>query len=204
MLAVMGDVHGHFSEMARRIAELPDEVELVIQIGDLGLWPEGPPYRAPRWVVPTKPVRYIRGNHDYEPWLVDLEVPTEQRVNLTFVPSGWIEELDGRLIGFLGGADSVIDREWRTEDVDWWPSERVTFEQLDRVTALGKLDLLITHTPPASVVRAMWGFEPCISARLVEKAWEETGYPPLVCGHMHKHLVYDQVRVLDILEVTLI
>lgn len=197
MLAVIGDVHGEFQALRDVLEQLPDDVKEVLQVGDFGLWPVFPYPAMPR------SLRWIRGNHEYEPAIRDLCVPTEVAPGCTFMPSGWIEQIDGRLIGFLGGGDSP-DRDERLPGLDWWPTEAVTRDQVEQVCCLGPLDLLLTHVPPASVVRTWFGYSARPSELLVQEAWERTGFPRLVCGHQHMSLRYDQVTVLDMLEVVLL
>jgi len=192
VISVIGDVHGSVGELIDLVAQVPEDVETFIQVGDLGAFPHLPWKSNPL----PRPVHFIRGNHDYEPDIAHLTTPTEIMHNLIFVPSGWVEEIDGRLVGFLGGADSV-DMPDRTEGKDWWYTERITGAQVTQLGQMGKLDLMITHTPPISVVVAMFGRPGTISDMYVQQAWEAAGMPPLVCGHMHKSVKYHQVRVLD-------
>ena len=178
--------------------QFPAEIETIIQVGDLGVWPEY------NWNIPIpRHVYWIRGNHEYEPDIAHLTEPTEIRPNLTYLPPGWVQEFDGRLVGFLGGGDSV-DMPYRTEGKDWWHTEVVTSEAVDRLAWAGNLDLLVTHVPPISAVTALWGYKGGVSDYRVEQAWEQAGRPPLVCGHMHDSRILGQIRVLDIGEVVLV
>ena len=73
------------------------------------------------------------------------------------------------------------------------------------------LDLLVTHTPPTSVIRANFSSDAHIhfgqpdnwfdtSAVFVDQLLEKFDCP-LVCGHMHKPVIYGKVRILQINEV---
>ena len=120
-------------------------------------------------------------------------------------------------IGILGGADSVMDAMFRRPGDDWWPEEeRIATADVDRLLVNAKnvvgLDVLVTHTPPASITTAMTnGGRPHPSSLLVEAAWRELGgggdNPPLevICGHMHESLQdpLRRVEVLSMLGVTL-
>ncbi len=83
LLCAVGDVHGKFRQMYRIVEELEEqigqEVDLVVQVGDLGVWPDprrvdaatrrhGGAYDAPGWfaacTASPRPTVFIAGNHD--------------------------------------------------------------------------------------------------------------------------------------------
>jgi hypothetical protein len=98
----------------------------------------------------------------------------------------------------LGGADSVHQIELRKAGVDWWPEERVSLDAVNRLRG-ERVDLLVTHTPPASTVLKMGIRTPTQSADRVEYAWRSLGYPPLVCGHHHRRFRDRGVSVIEFL-----
>ena len=175
-------------------------MEAAIQVGDLGLHGDDLG-KTGRGVPPlTRPVYYVTGNHDHEPSYRGITRPTEMAPNLVFVPRGTVLELDGRRIAFLGGGDSVIDRAVRQDGVDWWPEERVTMNDVAQFERVGRVDLLVCHTPPTFVYH-FFGFPPDPSAVAVGQAWQLLGRPPVICGHLHKSQEVGRVRVLGALEV---
>ena len=110
----------------------------------------------------------------------------------------------------------MIDAAWRRLGDDWWPDEeRVTTADVERLLsnarAAGGIDVLMTHTPPASITTIMTDSPPHPSAVLVEEAWRALGGgvddPPveLVAGHMHESWSSERLRVevLPTLGVTL-
>lgn len=200
MIAFIGDVHRAFGRLERIVAELGPSVEAVIQVGDLGLHPDDPAGLIPRL---RRPVYYITGNHDYEPWYRDCSAPAEFAPNLIYVPRGTVLEFGGRRIAFLGGGDSIIDLAERREGIDWWPEERVTEADANRFAEVGPVDLLVTHTPPAFVYSAI-GFRPDPSSRVVERGWKMLGQPPVISGHLHRRREVGRVRLLAELEVLLL
>jgi hypothetical protein len=200
MIAFIGDVHRAFDRFAGAVAELPASVDVAVQVGDFGLHLDdlGPTGAG----VPSldRRVYYITGNHDHEPFYRGISRPTEMAPNLVFVPRGTVLELDGRRIAFLGGGDSVIDRAFRRDDIDWWPEERVTMADVARFEGVGRVDFLVCHTPPAFVYH-FFHFPPDPSAIAVGRAWQILGRPRVICGHMHKSREVGCVRVLDELEI---
>jgi hypothetical protein len=219
MIAFLGDVHDLLAPMRDLLDRLPRQVRAVVQVGDLWVWPEAadvPPLpdgtarevpRRPRdpslhWRRPPRDLLWVDGNH-HPYWLTrGLTAPTRVAPGLTYVPRGTVRPLPGRSgplrVGFLGGADSVEDAFVRRYGDDWWPEEeRVTAADVERLLAnaraAGGVDLLVTHTPPASVTAAMThGRAPHPSAVLVEEAWRALGGGApdapveLVAGHMHQ------------------
>jgi predicted phosphodiesterase len=200
MIAFIGDVHRAFDRLAGAVAELPARVEVAIQVGDLGLHRDDL-HPTGRGVPPlARRVYYITGNHDHEPSYRGIGRPTEMAPNLVFVPRGTVLELDGRRVAFLGGGDSVIDRAERRDGVDWWPEEQVTMADVARFEGVGRVDLLVCHTPPAFIYHFLH-LTPDPSAVAVGQAWQILGRPPVICGHLHKPREVGRVRVLGELEV---
>ena len=238
MIAFIGDVHEELDFFRARIESLPSEVHTIIQVGDIFVWPRGDHilpmpdgtardapqryvHRAFQWERPTRDVCFLDGNH-HQYWLTrGVQLPSTVAPGLRFLPRGTVHLLqgvDGPLrVGILGGADSVVDAVFRRPDVDWWPAEeRIDIADVERLLnnarAVGGLDLLVTHTPPATITHKMTrGGEPHPSSFLVEEAWRALGGgiadPPLelIAGHMHDSWRDSSLRVqvLDILEVTL-
>jgi hypothetical protein len=140
---LIGDVHGKF----KRYREIIRGVPFSIQVGDMGVgfrkikdgevtWSNNPPYEA----MNEGDHRYIRGNHD------NPEVCLRQ--------SHWIP--DGSLVEGMfcvGGAVSV-DKQWRTEGLDWWADEECSYEKLNEIIddyAKIKPDVVISHDCPESI-----------------------------------------------------
>ncbi len=220
MLAFCGDWHGAFGDGIDRVKPFVDEHNAtVIQVGDFGYWPEGP------WVDFPFPVYWIDGNHEYfhnfddlivaedrPNWLVRPVKPlleyteiTELRKNVFYVPRGTVLELDGYLIGFLGGADSV-DQIYRREGISWFREEAIRHQDINKLldnVAGRKLDILVTHTPPDDIVSIALGFKERykhekyrISSRAVQGVWEALGRPYVFCGHMHVKKQYHNCTIL--------
>jgi predicted phosphodiesterase len=200
MIAFIGDVHRAFDRLAWAVACLPLDVDVAIQVGDLGLHSDDLSPTGAGVPPLDRRVYYVTGNHDHEPSYQGISQPTEMAPNLVFVPRGTVLELDGRRIAFLGGGDSVIDRAVRRDDVDWWPEERVTMADVGRFEGVGRVDFLVCHTPPAFIY-PIFHLRPDPSAIAVERAWEILGRPPVICGHLHKPRAVGGVRVLGELEV---
>jgi hypothetical protein len=136
-LRLIGDVHGRVSEYVA----LCQEAEHTVQVGDLGF------RRHYREIVRRlDPVRhrFVPGNHDDYAMLPphalgDFGVHTAAGISLFFVR----------------GAFS-IDGKFRTPQVDWWPEEELSEDQLANALDLYldvKPQLVVTHDCPLSITR---------------------------------------------------
>ena len=204
MLAIVGDVHGCFKAMRDNLLDLPEDA-IIIQVGDFEYWP----HMEKQWKPLPQHVYFVDGNHEYHPALKNITMPTEVWEGLTYVPRGTVMKLDGYIIGFCGGANS-IDWQVRTPGIDWFPEEAVTCDDVNKIQ-VPKLDLLVTHTPPAFMLEkycdpglpSVWGLpygwvDP--SSYPIQWLWERYNKPMLYCGHLHRNLTEKNVRVIKTLE----
>lgn len=194
-VAFLGDIHGFYN----RILEYPwkPAPQLVIQVGDFGFF-HLPTRRCN--VNPPYPVWFIEGNHDsidecrHLARNFTMRRQIDPAKNIYHAPKGWVEEFDGKVIGFLGGAESV-DSHRRVRGANYFPDEGLTVADLyrfnDNLNKLGrkKLDILVTHTPPECIVRSVYGIVNLSgpSSTLVERALDEWRPDLLISGHMHYH-----------------
>lgn len=215
MIAVIGDVHRSFGILEAIISKLPRSVRTVIQVGDLGLTAAdvrmGKARRPALRVPPQKRLYWIDGNwDDYGGLELSARTePTEMLPGIVYMPRGTVLRLDGRRIGFLGGAESIMT-EARYIGQDWWPElEAVKDADVSRLlaqaTVTGGIDLLIAHTPPASATERITGTPAHASAVRVQQAQFALGGVPVIAGHMHcswREEGPPSVIVLDELEAT--
>lgn len=229
MIALLGDIHGDVSVLRSAAAKAKQAgATYLIQVGDLG-WSEG----LVMGVVAERlalPVLAIDGNHEDYGFLATHRHPkggaTAFGHDLTHVHRGEILHLNGLVVAFLGGAESV-DKAFRhtkfsrsegeSGEYLWWEEERITEEDVAPLFAYaGKVDLLVTHTPPTFIIEKhfpasglrMFGIDPNRwedpSSERVEAVWKHLGKPPLVCGHMHRRIEDSGVTILDINQMTFV
>jgi UDP-2,3-diacylglucosamine pyrophosphatase LpxH len=215
MIGMIGDIHAaHMmlqnivkkieahNKMCDDYARPEKKITVIIQVGDYGWYKFSAPWFQK--VVSSIPIYWIEGNHEDFNMLKDYTEVTEVAPNQFFVPRGIVLELDGRRVAFMGGAGSV-DKAYNPM---WSELENITDEQLNRLNTKEKVDLLITHVPPQSVIEkhfdpkdlAAFGLPDTwsdINAWKIQRLWNNYGKPPLVCGHMHKSVVDGNVRILN-------
>lgn len=219
MIAVVGDIHGDFS-MFNAIVQNAKHAgaNTVIQVGDFGVYP-----------TTTKnllayefelPVIFVDGNHEHFEMLEEISKDNPSghvNTNLVFAKRGTQWRIDGKEIGFVGGAASV-DKAFRVTNGWYWSQkEVVTHEHIKPLLdSKVELDLLITHCPPQRTIQKHFNPMALVkhfglpitwrdpSADRIEELWVKKGKPQLYCGHMHRSVTDDKVRILDINEMVLV
>lgn len=215
MIVFIGDLHGN----VQRLEYLDKVVEPGVpffQVGDLGWWESEKPHFEAWGRKAKRKLYWVRGNHeDMRMFPVYSAEPVELCENIVYVPGGYVLELDGKRIGCLGGGASV-DKAWRTPGRDWFFEENILLEEEERAMAWGHVDLMVTHAPPQHVIERhfprenlvrYWGLDYSWTdqnAVIVGKVWANSGRPPIICGHMHKAVADDNVRILDINEAVVL
>lgn len=155
--AVAGDWHGD-TGWALHCLDAADKagITTIFHLGDFGIWPgqDGAKFiqkvqnRASRngqrlFVTP--------GNHEDYSRIDATEVDKDgwqwYRDNVILIPRGHRWEFGGRSFVSLGGANS-IDFEGRTENIDWWAGERITYGDEIRTREGGHADIMLAHEAP--------------------------------------------------------
>jgi hypothetical protein len=207
MIAFLGDVHG-FVELVHNVAGLCAErgVTALIQVGDLGFTADAmTKIRTLEWPMP---VILMDGNHEDFLVLPTMEPGLHELApNCWYVGRGTVVEIDGRMLAFMGGADS-IDKAYRLRSgMHWSGLEVITEDQIARLDHVQRVDLLVTPTPPQSVIDSQFSKHAKLSygvswdwtgesAPRIDRLWERLGKPPVISGHMHETRVGDNFRIL--------
>lgn len=204
-VAVCGDWHGNLAwlrTLAPAITALAPDVTTVVQLGDW--WMDTSASDHIFTDAGIQRVYVTLGNH--EPWgditPLQREYPGEAiRVSTVtwLLPRPARLHIGGHDILSLGGAASV-DREWRTNGIDWWPDENITDAHVAAAIAGGPADVMLTHESPVGTpvrkVREVLrtnplGFpeearlESAVSRKRVSRVWDEVRPDLLMHGHMH-------------------
>jgi Icc-related predicted phosphoesterase len=217
MIAILGDIHGMIEVIVDRFSALTEN-DTVIQVGDFGMYEDmfkSWKQYAKDKVIPRCKIYCIDGNHEDYSIVRNYSKKKVKKIghNLFHVPRGEVLTIEGKRIGFLGGAESV-DKAWRKDGVSWWADESVTAKDVERLIKNAgdeQLDLLVTHAPPADTIAAAfpkinkehWGLPADwidVSANRVNYVNNLLKPKKLVAGHMHKSVIHENVRILDINE----
>ena len=170
-LFYLGDIHGNFNLISKYIDRFGISDAHIVQVGDFGVGfkalhkekRELEMYHH-KLVKNNVTVWAFRGNHDFKPY---FDSDPFGLTNIRLIPDYTVLELCGKRVLCVGGAVSV-DRmprltskqgdvfekngswagfEYKGNE-SWWPDE--VFElDVDKVSAMRDIDIVLTHTAPA-------------------------------------------------------
>ncbi len=145
MIRFIGDVHAEFNRYMAIVNDFEGET---IQVGDFGVG------FAP---VPDLDDRhgFIRGNHDNPVMCRDQNMPWSKN----YIADGWYETVGSPTLFFVGGALS-IDKHLRTEGLNWWRDEELSYGELIQILddyENVKPDVMVTHDCPESIAQQLFG-----------------------------------------------
>jgi hypothetical protein len=207
-VVVAGDWHGNgrwSSYVIRRAAHLlkDETVKIIIHLGDFGFWPGAEKYlqkASEELAGHGLFLLFADGNHEWHDRLDDLHaqaghdgpVPLDDWLErIWHLPRGYRWEWHGIKWLAVGGAGSP-DWQKRVPGTGWWPQEQLTDEQVQRVIAGGKADVLAAHDCPSDFMPELppppywWDLEPCHeSSRRLQQIVDATAPAHVFHGHLH-------------------
>lgn len=165
----IGDTHGKFNDLNRIIKCLPNN--RIIQIGDLGIGFAGYPYTAS---FPAN-FSFIRGNHDN---------PQKCKEHPNYIGEyGTKDEFF-----YISGAFS-IDKDSRTQGIDYWDNEELSHLQLIECVELftkKKSQFVFSHDCPLSIKYELGFFGFDTRTQYAMQQMFECHQPELwIFGHYH-------------------
>ena len=152
LLALIGDVHGHFDVLDALLRRARDEqgVEAAVQVGDFGFYEDRLPARPP-FHFPV-PVYAVCGNHEDHTYLERARregLPARwAEANLIYQPRASVVRLPEVGIGFIGGALHMNQPQRRHG------GNVITPDQADRAAtlfAVERPDIIVSHSCPAGI-----------------------------------------------------
>lgn len=154
-IAIAGDWHGNTGWALRAIAAIPDDVDLLIHLGDFGLMGAG----FDRYLHKINrastardlQIRVLPGNHENYGWIAKQPTDTEGLIDVAerirLYPRGHRFSVANVSFCAVGGAVSV-DQGRRTPGRTWWPNEEVREDEAEAIANGGHVDVLLTHDAP--------------------------------------------------------
>lgn len=218
MILLLGDIHGNWTILEKALGYAHEVgATALIQVGDFGLFPGNEKSFYMTTEYSQVPVYFIDGNHDDCTRWTQYTTVTQlwDGANLWYIPRGTVMDLDERTVAFMGGAASIDKGMREMYGWHWDEKENINSDEINCLitNANGKkIDLLITHCPPNSVIEKH--FDPKNKLRfgvgldwtdpnqqIIENIWVDLGKPNIYSGHMHKKIVGENYRILDINEL---
>ncbi len=206
MIMITGDTHGEKARFCDKF--LPNESEwskndVLIIAGDAGLlYRNDADEQEFLDELEAKPytIAFVDGNHENFPAI--FSYPQEEwmggkihriRRNVIHLMRGQVFTIEGKTFFTFGGAYS-IDRYCRKEGVSYWEEEipspqeyREASENLKR--AGGKVDYIVTHTAPQTVIRMLGKYPDKHDIELtgfLDWVMYETKFTTWYFGHWHE------------------
>lgn len=162
----VGDIHGYWQYLNRFINK--KNPDIILQCGDFGWFPSCHNTKAigkahlnsqkleyeivhpwNQYGIKNRETKiyWCDGNHE-DHWNIKNLENRETQKNVFYQPRGsWITLPDGRIVLFIGGADS-IDKKFRTIGIDWFPEEIITQKDVFSIPDDLQVDIIISHTCP--------------------------------------------------------
>lgn len=140
----IGDVHGQFSELEKKLRGFT--ATTFIQVGDFGLGY----YENEKEIleqleyalkINNNKMYVIRGNHDNPNTFKKLQNENPYK-HLIFPKECSVHEIENKKVFFCGGAGSINKADLK-KDIDWWEDEKINIKDLKYS---GKFDVCITHS----------------------------------------------------------
>lgn len=185
MKIIIGDVHGNVKYYKYLIESLfpimwkSNEIE-TIQLGDFGFKYSFDTFEKDIFDKNEPKKNMISfGNHDYYPYL-----------NKPYSCGNWsFEENDGYNLMTIRGAKS-IDKGVRTEGVDWFDNEEMSYKELDELLDIWadlRPDVVVSHDIPQFVQQKIFHFADQSITRNYLQMMFEIHQPKLwLFGHYHQ------------------
>lgn len=182
-ILVIGDVHGKVDQLIDIIQN--SNADEIIQLGDLGF------YRSwtylQEYCIQNNEYRLtiVPGNHDYYEGYKKDPFKWSQSFN----PIHVADCTNNSTYFTVRGADS-IDKHLRTEGVDWWPEEELSYSVLGTIIEQfegSKPKIVFSHDCPQSVMEQLFHYKEKSRTRQALNQMFELHQPEYhFFGHHHK------------------
>lgn len=185
IIRFIGDIHGNYHKYLSLVNNGP---ECSIQLGDMGVGFGSSIENTLKQIDEAYNAQYdhkfIRGNHD------NLSLCKSFG---TFIEDGSFSSENGLGIFYLGGAFSV-DQYLRTEGIDWWRDEELSYSEFDDVVAdyeKYKPQIMVTHDCPDSIKHILvhWDIIPTRTGSALTHMLSIHKPKLWVFGHHHRNLM---------------
>lgn len=219
MVYFTGDTHG----VMRKVRNFANQNELtendtIVILGDVGAnyfldWRDD----VAKFMLQTSKTNIlcIHGNHEARPsniesyhlteWNGGMVWVEDKFPNIKFAKDGEIYDMEGTKYLVIGGAYSV-DKQYRTQNVDWWEDEQPSDEikqYVEQQIEERDFDVVLSHTCPQKYTPTEM-FLPGLDQSIIDKSTEEwldkiedkIDYKAWLCGHWHTDKIIDKMFFL--------
>jgi len=193
-LRVIGDIHGDYGWYVKTVGKANYKGISTFQLGDFGIGfaGKGQVKKDEKWMIDSlgfgERNRFGPGNHDNPDHC--------RRSPLSVGYHNYFPDMD---MFWAGGAWS-IDQAQRTEHVDWWSEEEMSYGEMMKCLDLyerSKPRIVISHDGPWEVLCYMFpyvmmsGGDGSNTSRLLQSMFEIHQPEIWLFGHHHQNIVHD-------------
>ena len=217
MIYITGDTHGliDFQKLKDYFHHrYVSRSDVLIILGDAGVvWSEADCFI---WEYQTlgPTVLFIDGNHENFTLLNQFPIAERYGAKVHFlcpevfhVLRGEVLQINGLSFLCLGGATS-IDKALRIPGMSWWEDEHIRDEDIENALVNmerhgGKVDYVLTHCAPSSIVASMFGYPKDADTEKLTRLQGAIAYDHWYFGHYHEDRAKGRFRCFyhDILEI---
>lgn len=215
MIYITGDIHGGIDISKLNTTLFPQQKSLtdkdfLIICGDFGcVWNHSNEEKYWRKWLDKKnfTTLFVDGNHENFQLLnqfpiIDFHGGKAHKISekIYHLMRGQVFEIDGQLIFAMGGASSH-DKEYRTENINWWKEELPTREELNfAIENLYnydyKVDYVISHCLSTSMQNQFNDdYEQDLLTDFFQVLTEQLIYKKWYCGHYHRDYQFDEKHI---------
>jgi len=145
MVAIIGDIHGHYTEVFNKMASVSDPIDFWIQVGDMG----GENEEYPDFPVPCY---FVQGNH--ENWdTIDRMKKGVLPKNVHFISNGSVTEINGLKVLGLGGNYSPRYSSLKKEKIPPHRRRHYNYEEVYKALQSSNVDIFVTHEAPSPFMK---------------------------------------------------
>ena len=207
MIYITGDTHRQIDNRFLQLENLTKNDYLII-LGDFGgIWNGNDKYFMPFLKKQNYNILFIDGNHENHKILNEYSVKMwnggkihKIEDNIIHLMRGQIFNIDNLSFFTFGGAYS-IDKNIRTEFIDWWKEEEGNYEEmnegLDNLSKYNnKVDYILTHAGPKTPIENYFkclnkNFNGSLTESYLDEIYNSVDYKHWYCGHYHENTQLD-------------
>ena len=207
MIYITGDTHRQIDNRFLQLEDLTKNDYLII-LGDFGgIWNGNDKYFMPFLKNQNYNILFIDGNHENHKMLNEYPIEMWNGGKIHRIENNIIHLMRGQIFNInnlsfftFGGAYS-IDKNIRTEFIDWWKEEEGNYEEmnegLDNLSKYNnKVDYILTHAGPKTPIENYFkclnkNFNGSLTESYLDEIYNSVDYKHWYCGHYHENTQLD-------------
>lgn len=207
MIYITGDTHRQIDNRFSQLENLTKNDYLII-LGDFGgIWNGNDKHFMSFLEKQNYNILFIDGNHENHKMLNEYPIKMwnggkihQIKKNIIHLMRGQVFNIDNLIFFTFGGAYSV-DKNIRTEFIDWWKEEEGNYDEmnegLDNLSKYNnEVDYILTHAGPRTPIENYFKclnkkFNSSLTENYLDEIYNLVDYKHWFCGHYHENTQLD-------------